>query len=102
MTEMNGAKAITQSLINHDVQYVFGIPGAKVDQLFDDLQYSKDPKTPKLIIARHEQNAAFMASGIGRLTGKPGIVAVTSGPGVTNLATGLVTEIGRASCRERV
>ncbi len=91
MTEMNGAKAITQSLINHDVQYVFGIPGAKVDQLFDDLQYSKDPKTPKLIIARHEQNAAFMASGIGRLTGKPGIVAVTSGPGVTNLVTGLVT-----------
>ncbi len=42
-------------------------------------------------MARHEQNAAFMASGIGRLTEKPGVVLVTSGPGVSNLATGLIT-----------
>ncbi|MCW2663338.1 MAG: alsS, partial [Mycobacterium sp.] len=44
-----------------------------------------------LIVCRHEQNAAFMAAGIGRLTGTPGVVLVTSGPGTTNLATGLVT-----------
>lgn len=91
MSEMNGSKILLQSLINHEVNYVFGIPGAKVDQLFDDIVYSNDAKAPRLIITRHEQNAAFMAAGIGRLTGKPGVVAVTSGPGVTNLATGLVT-----------
>ena len=48
-------------------------------------------KGPELIVARHEQNAAFMAQGVGRITGKPGVVLVTSGPGVSNLATGLVT-----------
>lgn len=42
-------------------------------------------------MARHEQNAAFMAQGIGRMTGNPGVVITTSGPGVSNLATGLVT-----------
>lgn len=87
----NGADALLQSMINQGVKYVFGLPGAKVDKLFDLMQYSKDPKAPKLIITRHEQNAAFIASGIGRLTGKPGVVATTSGPGVSNLATGLIT-----------
>lgn len=50
-----------------------------------------EDKGPELIVARHEQNAAFMAQGVGRITGKPGVVLVTSGPGVSNLATGLVT-----------
>ncbi len=44
-----------------------------------------------MILARHEQNAAFMAQAIGRLTGEPGVVIATSGPGASNLATGLVT-----------
>lgn len=87
----NGAEALMQSMINQGIKYVFGLPGAKVDQLFDLLEYSQDPRTPKLIITHHEQNAAFIASGIGRLTGKPGVVATTSGPGVSNLATGLIT-----------
>lgn len=87
----NGAQALIQSMINQDVKYVFGLPGAKIDQLFENLEHNDNPKTPKLIITRHEQNAAFMAAGIGRLTGKPGIVATTSGPGVSNLATGLIT-----------
>ena len=44
-----------------------------------------------MIVTRHEQNAAMMAQGIGRLTGKPGVTLVTSGPGVSNLTTGLLT-----------
>nr|SFZ88429.1 Acetolactate synthase, catabolic [Loigolactobacillus rennini] len=86
-----GANVILESLINHEVNYVFGIPGAKIDRLFEVLEHSDNPKKPQLIIARHEQGAAFMASGIGRITGKPGVVMTTSGPGVSNLATGVVT-----------
>ncbi|PWF99814.1 acetolactate synthase AlsS [Levilactobacillus bambusae] len=90
-TNKRGSEALIETMMNHGIHYVFGIPGAKVDQLFEDLQYSTDPNAPQLVITRHEQNAAFMAAGIGRLTGQPGVVAVTSGPGASNLATGLVT-----------
>lgn len=86
-----GSQALIKLMINQDIKYVFGIPGAKVDQLFEDLQYSDQPNAPQLIVTRHEQNAAFIAQGIGRLTGKPGVVATTSGPGVSNLVTGLMT-----------
>lgn len=82
-----GADAIVESLTNLGVDYIFGIPGAKIDRVFDVLT----EKGPELIVARHEQNAAFMAAAIGRLTGKPGVVLATSGPGASNLATGLVT-----------
>lgn len=86
-----GANAIVDSLINHDVKFVFGIPEAKIDRVFELLEHSKNPRTPKFILTRHEQNAAFMAAGVGRITGKPGVVLTTSGPGASNLATGLVT-----------
>ncbi|CAM3175691.1 acetolactate synthase AlsS [Lactiplantibacillus plajomi] len=86
-----GADAIVDSLINHDVKYVFGIPGAKIDRVFERLDHPVNPKTPKMIVTRHEANAAFIAAGIGRITGKPGVVLTTSGPGASNLATGLVT-----------
>ena len=86
-----GADAIIDSLVNHDVKYVFGVPGAKIDRVFEKLEHPTNEKEPQLIITRHEQNAAFMAQGIGRITGKPGVVLTTSGPGVSNLATGLVT-----------
>lgn len=82
-----GANIIIESLTNHRVPYIFGIPGAKIDGLFDALE----DNGPELIVARHEQNAAFMAQAIGRLTGEPGVVIATSGPGASNLATGLVT-----------
>nr|WP_191992405.1 acetolactate synthase AlsS [Ligilactobacillus salivarius] len=78
-------------MVNHDVKYVFGVPGAKIDRVFEKLEHPTNEKAPQLIITRHEQNAAFMAQGIGRITGKPGVVLTTSGPGVSNLATGLVT-----------
>ncbi|HFV2611415.1 TPA: acetolactate synthase AlsS [Streptococcus agalactiae] len=90
MTESHnqyGADLIVDSLINHDVKYVFGIPGAKIDRVFDTLE----DKGPELIVARHEQNTTFMAQAVGRITGEPGVVIATSGPGISNLATGLVT-----------
>jgi len=82
-----GSELIVESLENHHVPYIFGIPGAKIDGVFDVLA----DHGPELILARHEQNAAFMAQAIGRLTGEPGVVIATSGPGASNLATGLVT-----------
>ena len=82
-----GSKTVVESLINHHVDYVFGIPGAKIDGVFNELEDGG----PELIVTRHEQNAAFMAQAIGRITGEPGVVIATSGPGASNLATGLVT-----------
>lgn len=88
-TERTGAKLLVDCLIKHKVSTVFGIPGAKVDAVFNELK--KAEAEIKLIVCRHEQNAAFMAAAHGRLTGEPGVVIVTSGPGVTNLTTALLT-----------
>jgi len=82
-----GAALLVKSLEAQGVQYVFGIPGAKIDKVFDTLLDSKI----KTVVCRHEQNAAFIASGIGRMTSKAGVVLVTSGPGCSNLVTGLAT-----------
>lgn len=87
LKQKNGAQLLVSCLEKHGVKYVFGLPGAKVDAIFDALVDSKI----EVILCRHEQNAAFMAAIHGRLTGEPGIVLVTSGPGVSNLATGLLT-----------
>lgn len=86
-TTKTGAQVVVESLEKHGVQYVFGIPGAKIDKVFDALADSPI----KTIVCRHEQNAAFIAGGIGRLTGKAGVAIATSGPGVSNLTTGLAT-----------
>lgn len=86
--EVTGAQLVVECLRAQGVEYVFGIPGAKIDAVFNALA---DYDSPRLIVCRHEQNATFMAACIGRLTGKPGVVVVTSGPGVSNLATGLAT-----------
>ncbi len=85
--QTTGADMVVDTLIAQGVEYVFGIPGAKIDPVFDVLQ----ERGPQLIVCRHEQNAAFMAAAVGRLTGKPGVCLVTSGPGASNLVTGLVT-----------
>ncbi|KAF2168706.1 hypothetical protein M409DRAFT_65137 [Zasmidium cellare ATCC 36951] len=79
------AKALVDSLYNAGVRYVFGIPGAKIDALFDELV------DIPLIVCRHEQNAAFLAAATGLITGVPGVCMATSGPGAANLTTGLVT-----------
>src|SRR4051812_46405498 len=82
-----GADVVVETLEAQGVTHVFGVPGAKIDKVFDRLRDSKI----KTVVCRHEQNAAFIAGGIGRMTGKAGVALVTSGPGVSNLATGLVT-----------
>ena len=76
-----------KSLEAQGVDYVFGIPGAKIDQVFDTLVDS----TITTVICRHEQNAAFIAGGIGRMTGNAGVALVTSRPGCSNLVTGVAT-----------
>lgn len=87
-SEQKVAQIIVDSLYNAGVRVVFGIPGAKVDAVFDTLS---DHPEIKLIVCRHEQNAAFMAAATGRITGVPGVCIATSGPGAGNLTTGLVT-----------
>lgn len=82
------AQIVVNSLENAGVKLVFGIPGAKIDAIFNCLL---DHPRIKLIVCRHEQNAAMMAGAVGRLTGTPGVCIATSGPGASNLATGLVT-----------
>src|ERR1700757_4492154 len=86
-TAKTGAQVVVESLEKYGVKYVFGIPGAKIDKVFDTLVDS----SIETIVCRHEQNAAFIAGGIGRLTGKAGVAIATSGPGVSNLTTGLAT-----------
>lgn len=88
MADDTVAQIIVNSLYNAGVRVVFGVPGAKIDAIFDCLM---DHPEIKLIVARHEQNAAFMAAAVGRITGIPGVCIGTSGPGASNLATGLVT-----------
>ncbi|KAF2724753.1 acetolactate synthase [Polychaeton citri CBS 116435] len=87
-SEKSVANIVVQSLYNAGVRVVFGIPGAKIDAIFDALS---DHKGIKLIVCRHEQNAAFMAAAVGRITEIPGVCVATSGPGAGNLTTGLVT-----------
>ena len=85
--KMNGAAALVKCLESMGVEYVFGYIGGAVLPVFDALYDS----SIKLIITRHEQGATHMADGYARVTGKPGVVLVTSGPGATNVVTGMLT-----------
>jgi acetolactate synthase-1/2/3 large subunit len=85
--EQTGADIVVKTLEQHDVKWVFGVPGAKIDKVFNTLVDS----SIQTVVCRHEQNAAFIAGGIGRMTGKAGVTIATSGPGVSNLVTGLAT-----------
>lgn len=81
-----GAEIFVDSLKQEGVKVVFGIPGGVVLKIFDVLYQQKDVE---VILTRHEQGAAHMAEGYAKATGKPGVVLVTSGPGMTNIVTGL-------------
>ncbi len=83
----SAARVVAEVLALHEVPFVFGIPGAKIDAVFDALLDAGPPT----IVCRHEQNAAFMAAAVGRITGRPGVCIATSGPGASNLVTGLAT-----------
>jgi len=84
---LSGADVVVRSLEQQGVKWVFGVPGAKIDKVFNTLADS----SIQTVVCRHEQNAAFIAGGIGRMTGKAGVAIATSGPGVSNLTTGLAT-----------
>lgn len=87
MVEMNGSKALLEALKAEDVKHVFGIPGGSVIPLYDALYDEKDIHH---ILTRHEQGAAHAADGYARVSGKPGTCMTTSGPGATNLTTGIL------------
>ncbi len=71
------------------VDYVFGVPGGAVEPLYNALARSQRRGGPRAVVARHEAGAAFMADGYARETGKIGVCIATSGPGATNLITGI-------------
>ncbi len=85
---LNGAEILTNSLIEEGVEYIFGFPGGAVLHIYDALN-AQDKMTHVLV--RHEQGAAHAADGYARASGKPGVVLVTSGPGITNAVTGIAT-----------
>ena len=84
---MNGAQAMIKCLENEGVETIFGYPGVAICPFYDAILDS-DIRT---VLVRSEQNAAHAASGMARVTGKVGVCAVTSGPGATNLITGIAT-----------
>ncbi len=87
MENMNGGKALMKALEKEGVKQVFGLPGGMNLPMYDEL-YKSDIRH---ILVRHEQSAAHMADGYGRVSRKPGVCFATSGPGATNLLTGLAT-----------
>ena len=85
---MNGAQALVESLKREQVDHIFGYAGATICPLADAL---KDVPEIGYTLVRTEQNAGHMASGYARTSGKVGVCMVTSGPGATNLITGIAT-----------
>ena len=85
--EYTGAQILIESLITHGAEVIFGYPGGAVLDIYDALYAARDRLTH--ITASHEQGAVHAADGYARSTGKTGIVLATSGPGATNLVTGL-------------
>ncbi|MBS4023019.1 MAG: biosynthetic-type acetolactate synthase large subunit [Dethiobacter sp.] len=85
--KLNGAQMVIHSLKKEGVDTIFGYPGGAVLSLYDQL-YDSDIRH---ILARHEQGATHAADGYARATGRPGVVFATSGPGATNLVTGITT-----------
>ncbi len=85
---LTGAEIVVQCLKDEGIEYIFGYPGGAALHIYDAI-YRQDEI--KHILVRHEQGATHAADGYARATGKPGVVLVTSGPGVTNAVTGIAT-----------
>ncbi|AEH60396.1 acetolactate synthase, large subunit, biosynthetic type [Methanosalsum zhilinae DSM 4017] len=85
--KMSGARALIECLYREGVDTIFGYPGGAVLPIYDELYNS----SIKHILVRHEQSAAHAADGYARATGKTGVCIATSGPGATNLVTGIAT-----------
>ena len=86
--KLSGAEIVIHSLAKENVECIFGYPGGAVLPLYDEI-YKQDKI--EHILVRHEQAATHAADGYARTTGKPGVVLVTSGPGLTNAVTGIAT-----------
>ena len=86
MTETSAGRAVVELLKAEGVRHVFGIVGSTFLDVLDVLY---DDKSVEYVNVRHEQGGAFMADGLARVTGMPAVCLVTSGPGATNLVTGI-------------
>ena len=86
--ELTGADIVVKCMQDEGIEYIFGYPGGAALHIYDAL-YRQDKV--KHILVRHEQGASHAADGYSRATGKPGVVLVTSGPGITNAVTGIAT-----------
>ena len=84
--KLNGSEIFVESLKREGVKTIFGIPGGVVLKLFDVLHQQEDVE---VVLTRHEQGAVHMAEGYAKATGRAGVALVTSGPGMTNIVTGL-------------
>ncbi len=85
---ITGADVLVRCLQDEGIEHIFGYPGGAALHIYDAI-YKQDQV--KHILVRHEQGATHAADGYARSTGKPGVVLVTSGPGVTNTITGIAT-----------
>ena len=93
MKKMNGAQIFWESLVREGVSTVFGYPGGSTLPIYDALL-----EFPvRHVLTRHEQGAAHMADGYARASGKVGVAMATSGPGATNLVTGIATAFSDSS-----
>ena len=89
---MNGAEAMVAALVKEGVKHIFGISGGAALPIYDAL-VQPEAKSINNILVRHEQAAAHMAEGYARVSGRVGVCLATSGPGATNLVTGLADAI---------
>ena len=87
--KLTGAQIIVEALIDQGCDTVFGYPGGQVLNIYDELYKNSDRITH--VLTAHEQGASHAADGYARATGKVGVVIATSGPGATNLVTGIAT-----------
>lgn len=85
--KMNGSEILLETLLEHGVDTIFGYPGGAVLNIYDAIYKYKD--RIRHVLTAHEQGAAHAADGYARVTGKTGVVLATSGPGATNLVTGI-------------
>src|SRR5678810_862539 len=87
ITSISGSEAVLDALLNENVNTIFGYPGGAIMPIYDAL-YDYNEKLTHILV-RHEQGAIHAAQGFARVSGRTGVVFATSGPGATNLVTGL-------------
>ena len=88
---MNGAKILLECLMEQKVDTIFGYPGGTILNVYDELSFYEADGRLRHILTAHEQGACHAADGYARATGKVGVCFATSGPGATNLVTGIAT-----------